>query len=227
MKNCLRNSCLAVAYLVALHLLFGSVLATGAENDLPYYDTPEFTPRWLGETEELAEFHRIPDFSFTNQEGKQVTQDDVAGRVYVASFFFSTCPGICPAIRTKLAAVQEHFIDDDAVLILAHSIRPSADTVEILQAYATANDVQTDKWHLLTGRMEDIYRLAKDAYFADENLGEIRGADDFLHTENLLLIDKNRYIRGIYNGLSTSSVDHLIADIETLLSGENIAAPGR
>ena len=219
MKSCskTRRRHRVVLAMLLLPLLVAA-LTNAAQTDLPYYDTPEFTPRWLLNAKDLTGFHRIPDFEFTNQNGEQITQADVAGRVYVASFFFSTCPGICPAIRSKLSRVQEHFAEDDAVVILAHSIRPSTDTVETLRAYAAANDVRTGKWHLLTGEREDIYRLAKEAYFANEDLGEMRSIDDFLHTENLLLIDKNRHIRGIYNGLSASSVDHLIADITLLLS---------
>jgi len=200
---------------VALLSLF--LPAFAGEDALPFYDTAEFTPRWLdSDAVELSDFHRIPSFSFRNQDGEEISEQDVAGGVYVANFFFTSCPGICPAIRKKLSLVQAEFLDDDYVRILTHSIRPTTDSVDMLRAYARTNDIQSGKWHLLTGEKEAIYRLAKEAYFADEDLGENRGGDNFLHTENLLLIDEDRHIRGVYNGLSTSAVKNLIADIRRL-----------
>lgn len=186
-------------------------------SQLPYYNSREFTPHWFApDSRALSDFHAIPDFSFTNQEGQLITEENVAGRLYVANFFFSTCPGICPMIRSKVSWVEERFIDDQGVVILSHSIRPSTDTEEVLQAYAETYGVVSGKWHLLTGQRESIYALAKSAYFADEDLGDVRNSTDFLHTENLLLIDHNRHIRGVYNGLSASSVQELISDIELL-----------
>lgn len=214
----MKRSSLAVKCTAALlGLSISGVALPGVADELPYYDTPEFTPRWIAPQDpELDGFHGIPDFSFTNQDGLEITAATVKDKIYVASFFFSTCPGICPAIRSKLSKVQEHYIDDDDVLILSHSIRPTTDTPEILRAYADSNDVKSGKWHLLTGEKAAIYRLAKESYFASENLGEQEDLNEFLHTESLLLIDQNRRIRGVYNGLSVSSVGHLISDIETL-----------
>lgn len=214
-----RSSAVVRCSAIFLGLIISGVALAAVPDELPYYDTPEFTPRWLDPQDpELDGFHGIPDFSFTNQDGLEITAAIVENKIYVASFFFSTCPGICPAIRSKLSKVQEHFIDDDAVLILSHSIRPTTDTQEILRAYAESNGIRSGKWHLLTGDKTAIYRLAKEAYFASENLGEAEGLNEFLHTESLLLIDQNRRIRGIYNGLSVSSVGHLISDIAMLKS---------
>lgn len=193
-----------------------------AVNQLPYYNGPEFTPHWLETQNQTPDgFHSIPDFSLSNQLGETVTEETIADKVYVASFFFSTCPGICPAIRSKLAKVQHAFLNNDRVLLLSHSIRPSTDTPEVLREYANEHGVINGKWHLLTGPRQNIYNLAKSAYFANEDLGDLQDLADFLHTENLLLIDKNRRIRGIYNGLSQSSVDHLIGDINALLANDN------
>ncbi|MEL6868801.1 MAG: SCO family protein [Pseudomonadota bacterium] len=203
-------------------LLLGAILAlsTGAsaDDELPYYNSAEFTPHWLGgDSDALSDFHRIPAFEFTNQNGESVSQNDTDQKVYVASFFFSTCPGICPKLKSKLQSVQTAFLDDDNVLILSHSIRPSTDTPEILQQYAQDNGVVSGKWHLLTGEQQVIYELARSAYFANEDLGTLQDQADFLHTENLLLIDQDRRIRGVYNGLSSTSVAHLVADIRRLL----------
>lgn len=206
----------ASAWFLYAVTVFGLATAAGVET-LPYYDSPEFTPHWLTPgSAAINELHRIPAFSFTNQYGDTVTETDVAGGIYVASFFFSTCPGICPRIRSKLSVVQERFIDDDSVTLLSHSIRPQTDSVAVLRDYAKAHGVVGGKWHLLTGDRETLYDLARNAYFANEDLGEPAREGDFLHTENVLLIDQNRHIRGIYNGLSETSVEHLISDIEHL-----------
>jgi len=203
-------------------LLLGSIsiiTATSAygADDLPYYNSKEFTPHWIESgSDALNDFHQIPAFSFTNQDGEEVSEKDFENKIYVAGFFFSTCPGICPMIRSKLAKVQEAFIDDDSVKILQHSIRPNTDTVDLLKAYADKNGILSSKWYLATGERDAIYSLAKSAYFASDDLGNLQNTEDFLHTESLLLIDQNRHIRGIYNGLNSASVDYLIADIKAL-----------
>lgn len=181
---------------------------------LPFYNSEEFTPNWIDpHSPELENFHRIPAFSFTNQNGETVDQETFKDKIFVASFFFSTCPGICPAIRSKLIKVQEKFLEDDVIKLLSHSIRPSTDTVQVLLDYAQDHGIVSDKWHLVTGDKEEIYSLAKSAYFASEDLGNIQDIADFLHTENVLLIDQNKHIRGVYNGLNASSMTNLIDDI--------------
>ena len=189
-----------------------------SSEELPYYQDGAFTPYWLSKGDvDLASFHKIPAFSFTDQSGNTITQNDLKGKVYVAGFFFSTCPGICPTIRSKLIKVQDTFANDENVKIVQHSIRPTTDTTEILQAYANKNGINNQQWYLLTGDKAEIYSLAKTFYFASEDLGNVQKNKDFLHTESLLLIDKNKHIRGIYNGLNAASVDYLIQDIKTLL----------
>lgn len=203
--------------LVSLLLLVFSMDA--AADSLPYYNSKEFTPHWLeSKSSELADFHQIPSFSFINQEGEKITEKNFENKVYVAGFFFSTCPGICPMIRSKLSKVQDTFFDDPDIEILQHSIRPTTDTVEVLKAYADKNGIKSAKWHLLTGDKDSIYKLAKSAYFASDDLGNIQNTDDFLHTESILLIDQNRHIRGIYNGLNSASINYLITDIKALKS---------
>ena len=186
---------------------------------LPYYASADFTPHWLSpDSVKLANFHRVSDFSFIDQDAKHVSQNDMQGKIYVASFFFTSCPGICPRMRSQLAKVQAQFIDDNKVSIISHSIQPKNDTVQVLREYADKNGVVSGKWHLVTGERDAIYRLARNDYFANEDLGEYVSKKDFLHTENLVLVDVNRHIRGIYNGLNNTSVGHLIEDIKTLRS---------
>jgi protein SCO1/2 len=189
---------------------------------LPFYNSPEFTPHWLTPNSAQAnQFHQVSDFKFMNQDGDFVSNETVENKIYVASFFFTSCPGICPKMRSQLAKVQEIYKDDDNVIIISHSIQPSNDTVEVLSHYAKKNDVLSGKWHLVTGKREDIYKIAKKGYFASEDLGKFVDDEDFLHTENLVLVDTNKHIRGIYNGLNNRSVSHLIEDIKQL-EKENI-----
>jgi protein SCO1/2 len=184
---------------------------------LPYYDSASFSPHWFTpDSPELKGFHKVSDFKWLNQEGKIITSDTFKNKIYVASFFFTSCPGICPKMRSQLSKVQHEFLNDDNVLIISHSIQPSTDTVEILKKYADDHGIVSGKWHLITGKREDIYKAARDDYFANEDLGKFVSDEDFLHTENLVLVDTNRHIRGVYNGLNKVSVTHLIADIKTL-----------
>jgi protein SCO1/2 len=184
---------------------------------LPYYNDDSFTPHWLTpNTKEEKAFHKIPDFSLQNQLGETVTQSTFDNKIYITDFFFTTCPGICPKMTGNMAKIQEEFKNDQDVLLLSHSVMPSTDSVSVLNAYATNNNVIANKWHLVTGDRQQIYDLGRDHYFVESDLGEIKSIDDFLHTENFLLIDKNKHIRGIYNGLNRASIAQLIIDIKAL-----------
>lgn len=163
----------------------------------------------------MASFHKIPDFSLTNQNGEIVSQKTFENKIYVTDFFFTTCPGICPMMTKNMHLIQEAFKDDDKVLILSHSVTPTKDSVPQLKTYAIENEVGKN-WHLVTGDKKEIYDLGRLSYFVEEDLGEPKGLDDFLHTENFVLIDKNKHIRGIYNGLNKASVAQLITDIKAL-----------
>lgn len=184
---------------------------------LPFYNEATFTPIWLDPgSKEVKQLHKIPSFKLINQEGQVVTEGTFDNKIYVADFFFTTCPGICPAMTKNMGAVQEAFKEDDEVLILSHSVTPDRDSVPVLQKYAEEHGVIAGKWHLVTGKREEIYDLGRKSYFVEEDLGLQKSSDEFLHTENFILVDKNKHIRGIYNGLNNTSVAQLIADIKTL-----------
>ncbi|WP_339849555.1 SCO family protein [uncultured Dokdonia sp.] len=193
------------------------VVETSRTEYLPYYNEKSFTPNWivLGSQEE-KDFHKIPDFALTNQLGETITQKTFDNKIYVTDFFFTVCPGICPQMADNMFKVQEAFKYDPNVVLLSHSVMPTSDTVEVLKKYAEDNGVIDNKWHLVTGDKKDIYSLGRDFYFVENDLGEEKTIDDFLHTENFLLIDSNKHIRGIYNGLNRSSIAQLITDIQTL-----------
>ena len=184
---------------------------------LPYYNEESFTPNWLtpGSREEKA-FHKIPDFELTNQLGEKVTQSTFEDKIYITDFFFASCPGICPQMTGNMFKLQEEFINDDEVLFLSHTVTPTQDSVPVLKKYADKYGVVDHKWHLVTGEKIAIYELGRDHYFVENDLSVPKNIDDFLHTENFLLIDKNKHIRGIYNGLNRASMAQLIVDVKSL-----------
>ncbi|MDT7833163.1 SCO family protein [Flavobacteriaceae bacterium S356] len=188
---------------------------------LPFYEDPSFTPKWMDpKGKEVIGFHSIPDFNFVNQEGEKVTSKTFDNKIFIADFFFTACPGICPIMTRNMTTVQEAFKDDSSVSILSHSVTPKKDSVAQLKKYALEKGVISGKWHLVTGDRSEIYNLGRNFYFVDDDLGVKKDEDDFLHTENFVLIDKKKHIRGIYNGLSKNSVQQLIADIKTLKKEE-------
>lgn len=184
---------------------------------LPYYDEATFTPKWLDrEDQAIHELHQISPFKLINQDGDMVTELTFQDKIYVTDFFFTVCPGICPKMMDNMWEIQHEFKDDDEVLLLSHSVTPERDTVAALKKYAKERNIISGKWHLVTGDRDEIYRMGRMEYFVEEDLGLKKDLDEFLHTENFVLIDKNRHIRGIYNGLNKASVKQLILDIKTL-----------
>lgn len=188
---------------------------------LPFYNEATFTPHWIKPNDKsLDTFHKISDFNLINQDGNSITQETFTGKIYVADFFFTSCPGICPKMTNNMTMLQEEFYTDDDVMLLSYSVTPEKDSVPVLKQFAISKGISSQKWHLLTGNQEDIYKLGRRDYFVEEDLGLEKDIKDFLHTENFILIDKNRHIRGIYNGINKTSINQLIADIKTLKNEE-------
>ncbi len=187
------------------------------ETTLPFYNDASFTPEWIKKSSaKYNTIHTIPNFQFTNQLGEIVTEKYFSNKIYVANFFFTTCPGICKKLSNNLLAVQKQFVNDSEVLMISHSVTPEKDTVGVLQRYSKLYGILPNKWHLVTGNRNEIYKIARTAYFADEDLGMQKNETDFLHTENILLIDKYKRIRGVYKGTSETEVLNLIQDIQLL-----------
>ena len=198
------------------------VMETGRVVHLPYYNDESFTPHWLTpDSEEEKAFHKIPDFKLVNQLGDTVSQKTFDNKIYITDFFFTTCPGICLKMTGNMQKIQEEFIDDFNILLLSHSVTPSIDSVSVLKTYADKNGIIDSKWHLVTGDKTEIYNLGRNQYFVENDLGIPKDVNDFLHTENFLLIDKNKHIRGIYNGLNRASIAQLITDVKILKSELN------
>ena len=184
-----------------------------ADRKLPYYDSADFTPSWEISADT---FHQIRPFALVDQKEEKFTEQDIEGKICVVDFFFTSCPGICPKLAVSMAGLQAEFLHDDQVLLLSHSVMPDRDTPAVLQKYATDKQVDFNKWKLLTGDRDEIYDLGRKYYFVEEDEGLKRDNDVFLHTENFVLIDKDRRIRGIYNGLDPNSMESLIADVKVL-----------
>jgi protein SCO1 len=185
-------------------------------NKLPYFNTPDFTPLWLNNASAIASIHTIPSFAFTDQNSKTITNKDVSGKIYVTDFFFTRCTSICPKMTTNMSKVSSAFANDNDVIILSHSVTPQSDSVSVLKNYALQKNIINENWHLLTGTKQDIYKIARQGYFADESLGYNKDTSEFLHTENFILVDKHGRIRGVYNGTIELEVDQLIEHIRLL-----------
>ena len=160
--------------------------------------------------------HHIMDFALVDQLGRTITLNDLAGRIIVADFFFTTCATICPKMTTQMERVQEAYKADDRIVLLSHSVTPEMDSVPVLADYAALHNADPARWHFLTGDRKQIYSLARRSYFACQDEGD-GGTDDFVHTENFVLVDPQRRIRGFYDGTNAREVDKLIADIRKLL----------
>jgi len=167
---------------------------------LPYYNAPDFTPTWLPSDDDLKEFHKIPDFNFKSQLGNEITNNTLKGYIYVAGFFFTSCSSICIDLTKNMHTLQEIYSDDDEIKLISHSVYPKVDTVEVLKEYGDRHNIDPQKWYLVTGKKEKIYELAREAYFADDVFKETNDKSRFVHTENLILIDKKGHIRGVYKG---------------------------
>lgn len=194
-----------------------TIKETSRVEHLPYYGDESFTPHWIKPNSEKEEsFHKIPDFELVNQLGDTITKKTFENKIYIADFFFTSCPGICPRMTSNMTKIQNAFKDDSEVLLISHSVTPTIDSVSVLKEYAEGYGVIDNKWHLVTGDKMAIYDLGRNHYFVENDLGEPKAIDDFLHSENFLLVDKSSHIRGIYNGLNRASIAQLVTDIKAL-----------
>ena len=195
---------------------------------LPFYTTRDLAPRWISpRSAEYEGIHRIAPFSLTDQDGRTITERDVRGKVYVASFFFTRCQQLCPILGSGLRRVQAAFAADSGVAILSHTVTPELDSVAALKRWAMMRGVRSGRWHLLTGDRAQIRRLAEESYFVE--LRDTTGNTQctLVHTETLVLVDGRRRIRGVYDGSLAYDVAQLIADIRTLRAKKRAADGAR
>ncbi|MFD2542790.1 SCO family protein [Lacinutrix gracilariae] len=186
------------------------------EKVLPIYQPASVNAELVDSTIQYKKkYHKIADFSLTNQNGKTITQEDYKDKIYVADFFFTTCQTICPLMTDNMVIIQKAILDDDDVMLLSHSVTPEIDSVAQLKRYAIKKGVNDTKWNLVTGDKKQIYALARKSYLAVKEDGD-GGPFDMVHTENFMLIDKKQQIRGFYDGTKLEDINLLLEDIKTL-----------
>ncbi len=184
---------------------------------LKIYNPSDINPKLVDESvQDVSINHRVGAFNLIDQEGNTTTELNFKDKIYVTDFFFVTCPTICPKMATQMLRVYDEFKENDNILLLSHTVMPVEDSVPVLKEYADKLGVDANKWKFVTGKKEHIYDLARKTYFAAVTEGD-GGIDDFIHTENFVLVDKEKRLRGFYDGTSEKEVDRLIKDIYTLL----------
>ncbi len=204
---------------VAATLAVGALLmldAVSAAPPLPFYDSADLSPRWTRSVD-----HRIADFNLISQSGAPITRADLLGRVHVASFIYTHCAGVCPSMITQLKKVQASIAGRKDAVLVSYSVAPQQDTPEALAQFAAQRSIDSDAWKLVTGDAEQIYALARASYFADDGRIDpaIPAADQFLHTEKVLLVDREGRLRGVYNATLPHEIEKLTVDLATLLGG--------
>lgn len=188
------------------------------EKRLPIYQPSMVNPELVDSTlVYVKKYHSIADFKLINQNGDTITQANYADKIYIADFFFTTCPTICPVMTANMADIQQIIKGDEEVLLLSHSVTPEIDSVQQLKKYALEKGVIDAKWNLVTGDKKQIYELARKSYLAVLTDGD-GGPYDMIHTENFILVDKERRIRGFYDGTSSEEVAQLLEDLKVLKS---------
>ena len=203
-------------------LLLSSILFWGCNNKnslkLPYYNEPTFTPIFIENRTEVDQKinHKIADFSLLNQDSILINQNVFKNKIHIANFIFTSCANICPTMTSHLKIVSDSFKNEDDIIYLSYSVTPWIDQPNILKTYKDNYEITNEKWQFLTGSKSKIYNLARQSYFAEEDIGFSKDSTEFLHTEHFILVDKTKRIRGIYNGTLQLEMQQLIDDINTL-----------
>ncbi|MEY3920579.1 MAG: hypothetical protein RL634_340 [Bacteroidota bacterium] len=185
---------------------------------MPYYNTANFDPIFIKDQSEvpIKIAHTIDTFSFLNQDSATITQNVFDGKIHVANFIFTSCGSICPVMTNNFKIVGDSFKDDIDVVMLSFSVTPWIDLPSVLKKYKLKNGISNSNWHFLTGDKSSIYKLARQSYFAEEDIGFSKDSTEFLHTEHVILVDKTKRIRGVYNGTLNLEMQHLVEDIRKL-----------
>ncbi len=191
------------------------------EPRLPVYQ-PDMVNAELVDTtvQYVRKYHKISDFELLNQNADTITGEDYDDHIYVADFFFTTCLDICPIMTDNMLRIQEKIKNDPEVLLISHTVFPVADSVPVLKKYALEKGVIDSKWNLVTGDKKQIYDLARKSYLVSKTTGD-GGPYDMIHTENFVLVDKTKRIRGFYDGTDSKAIDDLLEDIEILKAEYN------
>ena len=208
--------------ILSIIIYFGIYNLLSPEKMLPIYSPRDINPELVDSTvQHIGNDHKIADFAFINQNGKVITQKDYENTIYVADFFFTTCPTICPKMTDNMVWLQNQLKNNPEVKLLSFSVTPDIDTPDVLKKYAIEKGVDDARWNLVTGNKKDIYYLARKSYLAVKT-GKPEELYDMVHTENFILVDKNKRIRGFYDGTNldqptndpkTKNMKQLLEDI--------------
>lgn len=201
---------LVVAFSVLIYLV-------NRKSELPILNPSDFNPELVDASlQNEAKVHTVADFELLNQNGETITQANYENKVYVADFFFTRCPSICPVMSNNIEKLQNTFIDNTIVMFLSLSVTPELDSIPVLKEYAQKHNAIDGKWNITTGEKKHIYNLARKSYFAVVNEGD-GGLQDFIHTPNFILVDTKKQIRGVYDGTKEQEIQRLINDIKLLI----------
>ncbi len=187
-----------------------------AVTSLPYYDQPNFTPIWNPKNPDTL--HSVDRFTFVNQLGEATSNETVKGKIFLVNFFFSSCAGICPKMMRNMQRVHEKFSANEEVILISHTVMPWLDSLEVLKKYSERFNPVNGRWHFVTGDKAELYRIARQSYFVEEEPGFTKDSTEFLHTEHFVLVDRGGHLRGLYNGTLDLEVERICEDIELLLA---------
>ncbi|GAA4309459.1 SCO family protein [Pontixanthobacter gangjinensis] len=205
-----------VFFILSVIIIFCIYTLLKPEERLPVYQPDMVNAELVDSTVQyVRKYHKIANFELVNQNGDTITQDYYENKIYIADFFFTTCLTICPIMTDHMVQIQEKIKDDEDVLLLSHTVFPVTDSVPVLKKYAREKGVIDDKWNLVTGDKKQIYELARKSYLATKSTGD-GGKYDMIHTENFVLVDKDRQIRGFYDGTDPEAIKNLMHDLEVL-----------
>ena len=205
-------------------ILFSS--CRNQQADLPYYNSPDFTPYFLTSVNEIENkiSHSIANFKLKSHHLNNFSKEDLKGKVHIANFMFTSCTSICPIMTNNLKIVSDAYKNHPEFLMMSFSVTPWIDSIPKLESFAKSYDITAKNWHLLTGEKNEIYQLARKSYFAEKNLGFTKDSSEFLHTEHVILVDKKLRLRGIYNATLKLEMKQLNEDIALLIKNQKKTA---
>lgn len=221
----MRNTLIGFAVVLALGIVAVYVITEEEENrrKLPILSPNEVNPALVDSSlQNKGSEHYISGFNLINQDGKPVDESIIKDKIVVADFFFTSCPSVCPKMGTQMKRIYDHFKGNDKVILLSHTVWPERDSVPVLKDYSLQYDAEPEQWLFLTGDKPHLYDLARKSYLVAPSLKDTNfthgSENDFIHTENFVLVDNQKRIRGYYDGTDSTEVNELILDIEELLS---------
>jgi len=211
----------SIMLIISLSAIFMFYNVLTPEKKLPIYQPNMVKFQLVDSTiQHIKRFHKIGKFSLLNQNNEIITNETYDGKIYIADFFFTTCPGICPIMKENMIVLQDEFINDDDILLLSHTVTPEIDSVPVLKKYSQEQGVLDSKWNMVTGDKKQIYELARKSYLVAEDI-ESPIQYDMIHTENFVLVDSKRRIRGFYDGTDSNVMKDLINDVKILKKEES------